>query len=81
MLIKCFLINEKTTAELEKNVLTVIVDKRAKKNRIKKEFEKLFGVEVEGVNTLITPKGEKKAYIKLKKEYSASDLLSKLGLF
>lgn len=81
MLIKCFLINEKTTAEIDKNIVTVIVDRRAKKEKIKKEFEKLFGVEVEDINTLITPKGEKKAYIKLKKNYSASDLLSKLGLF
>lgn len=81
MLIKCFLINEKTTAEIDKNVVTAIVDRGAKKEKIKKEFEKLFGVEVEDVNTLITPKGEKKAYIKLKENYSASDLLSKLGLF
>lgn len=81
MLIKCFLINEKTTAEIDKNIVTAIVDRGAKKEKIKKEFEKLFGVEVEDVNTLITPKGEKKAYIKLKENYSASDLLSKLGLF
>lgn len=81
MLIKHFLVTEKTTSELEKNVLTAIVDLKAKKEEIKREIEKLFGVEVERVNTLITPKGEKKAYIKLKPEYSAEEILSKLGVF
>ncbi|MDI9645215.1 MAG: 50S ribosomal protein L23 [Archaeoglobales archaeon] len=81
MLIKCFLITEKSVAELEKNVITAVVDRKANKNKIKKEIEKLFGVEVESVNTLITPKGEKKAYIRLKSEYSAADLLSKLGVY
>jgi len=81
MLIKCFLVTEKSTAELEKNVLTAIVDITAKKKQIKDEIERLFEVEVDKVNTLITPKGEKKAYIKLKPEYSAEELLSKLGVF
>jgi len=81
MLIKHFIVTEKTTAELEKNVLTAIVDLRAKKEDIKREIEKLFEVEVEKVNTLITPKGEKKAYIKLKPDYSAEEILSKLGVF
>jgi len=81
MLIKCFLVTEKSVAELEKNILTAIVDIRANKKQIKKEIERLFGVEVEKVNTLITPKGEKKAYIKLKPDYSAEEILSKLGVF
>ncbi len=81
MLIKCFLVTEKSVAELEKNVLTAIVDIRARKEQIKREIEKLFSVEVEKVNTLITPKGEKKAYIKLKPDYSAEEILSKLGVF
>jgi len=81
MLIKCFLVTEKSVAELEKNVLTAIVDMRARKEQIKREIEKLFDVEVERVNTLITPKGEKKAYIKLKPDYSAEEILSKLGVF
>ena len=57
------------------------MDIRARKEQIKKEIEKLFDVEVERVNTLITPKGEKKAYIKLKPDYSAEEILSKLGVF
>ncbi len=81
MILKAFLITEKSTMLLEKNVLTAIVDIRANKKQIAREVEKRFGVEVEKVNTLITPKGEKKAYIKLKPEYSAEELLSKLGVF
>jgi len=46
-----------------------------------REVERLFNVEVDKVNTLITPRGEKKAYIKLKSEYSAGEVLSKLGVF
>ena len=80
-IIKCFLVTEKSTAELEKNVLTAIVDIRAKKPEIKKEIEKRFNVKVVKVNTLVTPKGEKKAYIKLAPEYSAEEVLSKLGVF
>jgi len=81
MLIKYFLVTEKAMLELEKNVITAVVNLKARKNDIKKEFERLFNVEVEKVNVLITPKGEKKAYIKLKPNYSAEELLSKLGIF
>lgn len=81
MLIKCFLVTEKSVAELERNILTAIVDIRARKKDIKREVERLFNVEVDKVNTLITPRGEKKAYIKLKSEYSAGEVLSKLGVF
>ncbi|HDN73627.1 MAG TPA: 50S ribosomal protein L23, partial [Archaeoglobus sp.] len=60
MLIKCFLVTEKSVSELEKNILTAIVNLRANKKQIKMEIERLFKVEVEKVNTLVTPKGEKK---------------------
>jgi large subunit ribosomal protein L23 len=81
MLIKCFLVTEKSTAEIEKNILTAIVDKKARKEEIKRDIERRFDVKVEKVNTLITPKGEKKAYIKLSPDYSAEEVLSKLGVF
>jgi len=81
MLIKYFYLTEKAVSLLDKNIITVIVDIRARKPDIKREIEKLFNVEVEKVNTLITPKGEKKAYVKLKKGYSAEELLRSLGLF
>jgi len=55
MLIKYFLVTEKAMLELEKNVVTAVVNIKARKEDIKKEFEKLFNVEVENVNVLITP--------------------------
>ncbi len=62
------------------NTLTFIVDRKATKHDIKREIERLFQVKVEKVNTLITPKGEKKAYVKLAPEYSASEVAARLGI-
>ena len=64
----------------KENKLVFIVDKKANKTQIRDAFEKLFGVKVEKVNTLITPDGKKKAYIKLEKDYKASEVAQKLGL-
>jgi len=64
----------------QNNTLTFIVDRRANKKQIKEAIEKLFNVKVEKVNTLITPRGEKKAYVKLAKEYSAAEVAAKLGI-
>ena len=75
------LVTEKTVGMIEKeNKIVFIVDRRANKQQIKEAFEKLFGVKVEKVNTLITRDGKKKAYIKLKKEFKASDVAVKLGI-
>lgn len=81
MLIRHFVLTEKAMMELKKNVITAAVSLKARKDEIKQEFERLFNVEVEKVNVLVTPKGEKKAYIKLKSNYNAEELLSKLGVF
>jgi len=81
MIIKEFLATEKAIRLLEsQNTLTVIVDRNATKPQIKKEIEKMFNVKVEKVNTLITPTGEKKAYVKLKKEFNAREIAHKLGI-
>ncbi len=64
----------------EANTLTFIVDRKATKHDVKRAVEKAFEVKVEKVNTLITPRGEKKAYVRLAREYSASDIAARLGL-
>ncbi|NJE61636.1 50S ribosomal protein L23 [Thermococcus sp. 21S7] len=75
-------VTEKAVAMIEnENKLTFIVDKRATKADIKRAVEAMFEVKVEKVNTLITMKGEKKAYVKLKPEYSASEVAARIGLF
>lgn len=72
---------EKNVALVEKeNKLVFIVDRKYKKEDIKKAFEELFKVKVEKVNTSITREGKKKAFIKLKPEYSAADVATKLGM-
>lgn len=65
----------------EENKLVFIVDRNANKLMIKEAFEKLFKVKVDKVNSLITPRGEKKAFIKLSPEFSASDIAIDLGIF
>ncbi|RDD52190.1 50S ribosomal protein L23 [Nanoarchaeota archaeon NZ13-N] len=75
------LVTEKTIRMAERdNKVAFIVNRNANKTQIKEAVEKIFNVKVEKVNTLILPNGEKKAYVKLKKDYKATDVLSKLGL-
>lgn len=64
----------------EANTLTFIVARTATKHDIKRAVEKAFQVKVAKVNTLITPQGEKKAYVKLAPEYNAADIAARLGL-
>ncbi len=62
------------------NKLTFIVRLEATKEDVKRAVEELYGVKVDRVNMLITPRGEKKAYVKLKPEYKATELAVKLGV-
>ena len=62
------------------NKLVFIVSMKANKHDISRAMEELYGVEVESVNTLITRKSEKKAFIKLREGYDASDLAIRLGI-
>jgi large subunit ribosomal protein L23 len=64
----------------EENTLTLIVDRRATRHQVKKAVEEIYGVKVAEVRTLITPRGYKKAYVKLSPESNARDLASRLGL-
>jgi len=64
----------------EENTLTFIVRRDATKPEIKQAVEKILGVKVSKIRTLITSKGEKKAYVKLSKEYNASEIASRLGI-
>ena len=75
-------VTEKAISMVEReNKLSFIVDKRATKPDIKKAVETVYEVKVDKVNIVITMKGEKKAYVKLKPEYSASEVAARIGLF
>ncbi len=81
-IIKKPLITEKTFDLIEtENKLVLIVDNKANKGQIKRAIEKIYDVKVIKINTLITPKGEKKAFIKLHPDYSAQDIAIDLGIF
>ncbi len=81
MILKKPILSEKALRLLEsENKIVFEVKREANKIEIKKAFEEIFGVKVEKVNTLINRKGKKIAYIKLKPEFKASEIATKLGL-
>ena len=65
----------------ENNEIAFVVRRSANKMQIKKAFVDLYEEEVERVNTHITPKGEKVAYIKLVEEEMAEELAVRIGVF
>ncbi len=72
---------EKALGMIDKNnTISYIVDFRSNKKEIKKEFEEVFGVKVESINTSMSIKNFKKAFIRLKPEYKAGEVARKLKL-
>ena len=72
---------EKAIGMIERsNIIEYIVDSRATKTEIKKEFEALFKVKVQRIATAMTPRNMKKAYIKIDPKFKASDIALKLKL-
>ena len=73
--------SESALERLEKeNKLTLIVSPDANKIAIKAAVEKLYSVKVKSVNTSISTSGEKKAIVALEKEFSATELATRIGL-
>ena len=74
-------ISEKAVNLIEKeNKITFIVNDRATKQDIKKAVEEKFKVKVVKVNVVRTMKGQKKALVKLAKEFKATNIASQLGV-
>ena len=65
----------------ENNEIAFVVRRSANKMQIKRAFVDLYEEEVKRVNTHITPKGEKVAYIKLVEEEMAEELAVRIGVF
>ena len=75
------LMTESASLMVEKdNKLIFIVNLKAGKNDVKRAVEQLYEVKVDKVTVLVTPQGEKKAFVKLNPEYKASDVAIKLGI-
>jgi large subunit ribosomal protein L23Ae len=64
----------------DSNTLVFIVDIKANKRQIKNAVKELYNIECEKVNTLITPRGLKKSYVRLSKDYDALDVANKVGV-
>ncbi len=72
---------EKSMGMVEiENKLVFMVSTKAKRKEIKQAVEKSFDVKVIKVSTMITTRGEKKAFIKLHPDNSAADIASRLGM-
>ena len=75
-------VTEKATMLAEQNnLLQFIVGVDDTKAKVKKEIEALFKVKVRSVNTMMTPKGKKKAIVVFEDPNTATELASRLGLF
>jgi len=73
-------VTEKAVMMIElQNTLTFRAEKKASKDEIKKELEEIFKVKVEKVRTLIRS-NRKYIYVRLKKEFPAIDVATKLGV-
>lgn len=71
---------EKIVRQIEvDNVLVFVVDRAITKQEVREEVEDLFEVKVAKVRTL-TLKNKKHAYVKLKAEFPAVDVATKLGM-
>lgn len=72
---------EKAVGLIERdNKILFSVAKTATKAQVKKEVEERFAVKVHSVHTLTTPKGDKRAYVRLATGFKAEDVASKLKI-
>ena len=64
----------------DSNTLVFIVDINANKRQIRAAVKDLYNIECEKVNTLITPRGLKKSYVRLSKDFDALDVADRVGV-
>lgn len=62
------------------NKLVFAINLKANKKDVKNAVEQLYEVRVERVNLALSPKGVKKAFVRLHPDYKASDVAIKLGI-
>jgi large subunit ribosomal protein L23 len=76
------LVTEKAMNEMDfDNKLQFIVHLDATKDEIKAEVESRYEVTIDKVNTQVTPKGKKKATVRLSEEDDAQEIASRIGVF
>jgi large subunit ribosomal protein L23 len=76
------LVTEKAMDQMDfDNKLHFIVHIDATKAEVTEEIESRYDVTVRSLNTLITPRGEKKAIVRLSEEDDAQEIASRIGVF
>jgi len=74
------IVTEKAIMMIEsQNVLTFQTGMTMTKEEIKKELEDLFKIKIEKIRSLLK-KNKKYVYVKLKKDFLAIDVATKLGI-
>lgn len=72
---------EKSLLRVEKeNKLVFIVRRDSTKKQIRWAIEKALEVKVDKINVTIDQQGRKKAWIKLTKDYNATDIATRFGM-
>jgi large subunit ribosomal protein L23 len=75
-------VTEKAVDKMDfQNKMQFVVDLDAEKAEIGEAVEAQFGVTVEGVTTMVTPRGEKKATVQLSDDDDAQEIASRIGVF
>ena len=76
------LVTEKAMNEMDfDNKLQFIVHIDATKHEIREEVESRYEVVIEKVNTQVTPKGKKKATVRLSEDDDSQEIASRIGVF
>ncbi|XP_018801872.1 PREDICTED: 60S ribosomal protein L23a [Bactrocera latifrons] len=64
----------------DNNTLVFLTHLRANKNHVRAAVRKLYDIKVAKVNILVRPDGQKKAYVRLARDYDALDIANKIGI-
>ncbi|MFC6613790.1 50S ribosomal protein L23 [Halopenitus salinus] len=76
------LVTEKAMDEMDfDNKLQFLVHIDATKGDVRDAIETRYGVDIENVNTQVTPKGKKKATVTLSPDDDATEVASRIGVF
>lgn len=75
-------VTEKSVDKMDfENKMVFICHPEARKEEIVEEVETQFDVTVEGINTMVTTKGETKAEVQLSDDHDAQEIASRIGVF
>ncbi|WP_436901733.1 50S ribosomal protein L23 [Halovenus halobia] len=75
-------VTEKTVDKMDfDNKMVFICQTDAAKDEIQAEVEQQFDLTITNINTMITPKGEKKAEVTLSDDHDAQEVASRIGVF